>query len=198
MIAAFVAAASAWWIYFDHGERIGAEAIEAADEPGRLVRTAYTWVHLAIIAGIVLLSVGDKEALGHPHAHSLAATVVTLGGPLLFLIGTALFRRVLEQRWARAHVLGVVGILVLAALLAGARRARRVRRRRAAARRRGGRRDGRAACAVGGAPGADAGRWGPGWQVCVARAVAPPHASSPATLGAFRRVGGERRRMPPI
>ncbi len=81
MVAAFVAAASAWWIYFDHGERIGAEAIEAADEPGRLVRTAYTWIHLAIIAGIVLLSVGDKEALGHPHAHSLAATVVVLGGP---------------------------------------------------------------------------------------------------------------------
>ena len=36
MIAAFVAAAATWWIYFDHGERIGAEAIEAADEPGRL------------------------------------------------------------------------------------------------------------------------------------------------------------------
>ncbi|HYJ49234.1 MAG TPA: low temperature requirement protein A [Microbacterium sp.] len=115
MFAAFVAAAAAWWIYFDHGERIGAEAIEAADEPGRLVRTAYTWVHLAIIAGIVLMSVGDKEALGHPHAHTLAATVVTLGGPLLFLVGTTLFRRVLEHRWAGAHVLGVLGILVLAA-----------------------------------------------------------------------------------
>ncbi|SFS14713.1 Low temperature requirement protein LtrA [Microbacterium sp. cf046] len=116
MTAAFVAAASAWWIYFDHGERIGAEAIEAAAEPGRLVRTAYTWTHLLIIAGIVLLSVGDKEALGHPHAHSLAATVVTLGGPLLFLVGTVLFRRVLERRWATAHVIGVVGILLLAAL----------------------------------------------------------------------------------
>ncbi|HYI49964.1 MAG TPA: low temperature requirement protein A [Microbacterium sp.] len=119
MIAAFVAAASAWWIYFDHGERIGAEAIEAADEPGRLVRTAYTWIHLAIIAGIMLLSVGDKEALGHPHAHSLAATVVTLGGPLLFLIGTVLFRRVLERRWATAQMGGIAGILVLA-LLSGA------------------------------------------------------------------------------
>jgi low temperature requirement protein LtrA len=116
MIAAFVAAASAWWIYFDHGERIGAEAIEAADEPGRLVRTAYTWIHLAIIAGIMLLSVGDKEALGHPHAHSLAATVVTLGGPLLFLIGTVLFRRVLERRWATAQVVGIAGIVVLALL----------------------------------------------------------------------------------
>jgi low temperature requirement protein LtrA len=116
MVAAFVAAASAWWIYFDHGERIGAEAIETADEPGRLVRTAYTWIHLAIVAGIVLLSVGDKEALGHPHAHSTAATVVVLGGPLLFLTGTVLFRRVLERRWATAQVVGVAGILALALL----------------------------------------------------------------------------------
>ena len=116
MIAAFVTAAAAWWIYFDHGERIGAEAIEAADEPGRLVRTAYTWIHLAIIGGIVLMSVGDKEALGHAHAHSFAATIVTLGGPLLFLIGTVLFRRVLERRWATAQVAGIAGILVLAAV----------------------------------------------------------------------------------
>jgi low temperature requirement protein LtrA len=114
MVAAFVAAASCWWIYFDHGERIGAEAIEAADEPGRLVRTAYTWIHLAIISGIVLLSVGDKESLGHPHTQSLAATIVILGGPLLFLVGTALFRRVMERRWARAHLAGMAGIVVLA------------------------------------------------------------------------------------
>ena len=32
---------------------------------------------------------------------------------MLFLIGTVLFRRVLEQRWARAHLFGVVGILLL-------------------------------------------------------------------------------------
>ncbi|GAA1683703.1 low temperature requirement protein A [Microbacterium lacus] len=113
MIAAFVAAASAWWIYFDHGERIGAEAIDASPAPGRLVRTAYTWIHLAIVAGIVLLSVGDKEALGHPHEHDVPATVVTLGGPLLFLVGTLLFRRVLEHRWVRAQIAGLVGILLL-------------------------------------------------------------------------------------
>lgn len=119
MIAAFVAAAAAWWIYFDHGERIGAEAIEASDSPGKLVRTAYTWIHLAIISGIVLLSVGDKEALGHPHAHSLSATVITLGGPLLFLVGTTLFRRVMEHRWQWAHIIGIAGIIVVAGASAG-------------------------------------------------------------------------------
>ena len=113
MAAAFVAAAATWWIYFDHGERIGADAIEASDEPGRLARTAYTWIHLAIIAGIVLMSVGDKVALAHPGERSVAAIVAVLGGPILFLFGTVLFRRVLEKRWVRAQVAGLVVLGIL-------------------------------------------------------------------------------------
>ncbi|MFE4727073.1 low temperature requirement protein A [Microbacterium sp. NPDC056736] len=116
MAAAFAAAAAIWWIYFDHGERLGSEAIEAADEPGRLARTAYTWIHLAIIGGIVALSVGDKEALAHPRAAGFAPTVAVLLGPLLFLIGCVLFRRVLEQRWARAQLAGIAALLVVGAV----------------------------------------------------------------------------------
>ncbi len=116
MATAFVAAAATWWIYFDHGERIGSEAIEASDEPGRLARTAYTWIHLAIIAGIVLLSVGDKESLSHPDETGVPAMLVVLGGPFLFLVGTVLFRRVLERRWARAQLAGLGALVVLGAL----------------------------------------------------------------------------------
>lgn len=113
MSAAFVAAAACWWIYFDHGERIGSEAIDASDEPGRLARTAYTWIHLAIIGGVVLLSVGDKEALSHPHERGLAPALAVLGGPLLFLVGTALFRWVLEKRWARSQLAGIAALALL-------------------------------------------------------------------------------------
>ena len=114
MATAFVAAAATWWIYFDHGERIGSETIEASDEPARLARTAYTWIHLAIVGGIVLLSVGDKESLGHPHSQGFAVSVIVLGGPLLFLVGTVLFRHVLERRWARAQLAGIAALIVLA------------------------------------------------------------------------------------
>ena len=113
---AFVAAAACWWIYFDHGERIGAEALEAAGAPGRTARTAYSWVHLLVVGGIVLLGVGDKEVLGHPHDQSLAAVVTVLGGPMLFLIGTVLFRRVLERRWMRAQLAGIAALVVVAAI----------------------------------------------------------------------------------
>ncbi|TYL53625.1 low temperature requirement protein A [Agromyces mariniharenae] len=115
MLLAFASAAAMWWIYFDHGERIGAEAMEDSDSPGRLARTAYTFVHLLVIGGVVLVSVGDKELLGHPDEQSASAVVTVLGGPLLFLAGTLLFRRLLERRWPTAQVAGVLGIVAIAA-----------------------------------------------------------------------------------
>ncbi|MGR2752389.1 low temperature requirement protein A [Agromyces arachidis] len=118
VIAAFVAAASCWWIYFDHGERIGSEALEAARAPGRMARTAYSWVHLLVVGGIVMLGVGDKEMLGHPFEQSIAAVITVLGGPMLFLVGTVLFRRVLEGRWMRAQLAGIGALLVCVAVAA--------------------------------------------------------------------------------
>lgn len=115
MVLAFTSAAAMWWIYFDHGERIGAEAMEASDAPGRLARTAYTYVHLLVIGGIVLVSVGDKEILEHPDSQSLSAVITVLGGPLLFLVGTLCFRRLLERTWIVPQALGVLGLLAAAA-----------------------------------------------------------------------------------
>ena len=116
MVLAFFSAAAMWWIYFDHGERIGAEAMEDSDAPGRLARTAYTFVHLLVIGGIVLTSVGDKELLGHPEEQSLSAVITVLGGPLLFLGGTLVFRRLLERRWVTPQVVGLLGIAAIAAV----------------------------------------------------------------------------------
>lgn len=119
LLGAFVAAAAMWWIYFDHGERLGAERIAKSDSPGRLARTAYTYIHVAVIAGIVVTSVADKELLSHPFEMSVSTAMSVLGGPALFLLGTLLFRRVVENRWRPTHIAGIAA-LALAALLAPA------------------------------------------------------------------------------
>ncbi|WP_306231367.1 low temperature requirement protein A [Agrococcus beijingensis] len=115
MVLAFGTAAAMWWIYFDHGERIGAEAMEASDAPGRLARSAYTYVHLLVIGGIVLVSVGDKELLSNPDGQSLSKVATLVGGPLLFLIGTLVFRRLLEGHWIMPQAAGVAAMLAVAA-----------------------------------------------------------------------------------
>lgn len=88
-----------WWVYFDTGAKRGTRAFEE-HEPGRLARFAYTYLHLPIVAGIVLAAVGDKVLLTHPHDPvSWSDAVTLLGGPALFLLGNFLFKNTTSRRW---------------------------------------------------------------------------------------------------
>ncbi|HSO02102.1 MAG TPA: low temperature requirement protein A [Gaiellaceae bacterium] len=117
VITAFVSAVAMWWLYFDHGERAGSRAIEKAERPGRLARVAYTYVHALIIAGIVLVSVSDKELLGHPDAEMELATAITIiGGPVLYIVGLLLFRWVVARELLRSHLVGVAALLAMFAV----------------------------------------------------------------------------------
>ncbi|MDJ0348321.1 low temperature requirement protein A [Cryobacterium sp. PH29-G1] len=114
LLVAFVAAVAMWWLYFDHGERVGSKAIASSSTPGRIARLAYTYVHAIIIAGIVLSSVADKEMLKHPDTRVHLATAVTLvGGPVLYLVGVVLFRWVVARALPIPHVAGGGVLLVL-------------------------------------------------------------------------------------
>jgi low temperature requirement protein LtrA len=83
-----------WWIYFDTGADRAAETIEDEEtDTGRLARTAYTYLHIPIVAGIVVTAVSDELMLAQPKDHAdLAFVLVTCGGPMLFLIGNQLFK----------------------------------------------------------------------------------------------------------
>jgi low temperature requirement protein LtrA len=62
-------------------------------DPGRLARSAYTYWHLPMVAGIIVTAVGDELVIAHPLGHADVATVATvLGGPALFIAGHALFK----------------------------------------------------------------------------------------------------------
>lgn len=93
-LSAFVSSLAMWWIYFNAGAERGTETITSSGDPGRLARLAYTYIHLFIVAGIIVTAVGDEFTLAHPDSHAdmrMAAAIV--GGPALYLIGTLLFRR---------------------------------------------------------------------------------------------------------
>lgn len=112
MLLAFTSCVAMWWLYFDHSERAGSKAIEAAKDPGRIARLAYTYVHALIIAGIVLTSVADKEVLTHPlSAMTLSTAVVLVGGPFLYLLGMLLFRLVIAREVLLSYLVGLVALL---------------------------------------------------------------------------------------
>ena len=74
-VSAFVGSLAMWWIYFNKGAEAGSEQISRSSEPGRLARLAYTYLHMPIVAGIIVTAVADELVLKHPGGHSDLNTV---------------------------------------------------------------------------------------------------------------------------
>jgi low temperature requirement protein LtrA len=114
-LVAFAGSLAMWWIYFHKGAEAGAHNIAQARDPGRVARLAYTYLHMPIVAGIVVVAVGDELALAHPDGHSDARTVLSMvGGPLMFLVGVILFKHTIHGRLQLSHLAGIAALAVLA------------------------------------------------------------------------------------
>ena len=114
-VSAFVGSLAMWWIYFHKGAEAGSEQISKSSEPGRLARLAYTYLHMPIVAGIIVSAVADELVLKHPGGHSDLRTVLSgIGGPLLFLFGTILFKHSFRGFLQLSHGVGIIALCVLA------------------------------------------------------------------------------------
>jgi low temperature requirement protein LtrA len=113
--SAFIGALAMWWIYFHKGAEAGSEQISRSSEPGRLARLAYTYLHMPIVGGIILAAVANELVLTHPADHSDPKTVLSaIGGPLLFLIGTILFKHTFRGFLQLSHGAGILALGMLA------------------------------------------------------------------------------------
>jgi low temperature requirement protein LtrA len=118
-VSAFVGSLAMWWIYFHAGAEAGSEQISNSSESGRLGRLAYTYLHMPIVAGIIVTAVADELVLTHPHGHADLKTVLSsIIGPLLFLVGTVLFKRVVRGWLQPSHGVGIIALGVLACFAA--------------------------------------------------------------------------------
>lgn len=114
-LSSLVGSIAMWWIYFHKGAEAGSERISRSAEPGRMARLAYTYLHMPIVAGIIVTAVADELVLSHPDGHSDARTVLSaIGGPLLFLIGTILFKHTVRGWLQLSHIVGIAALAVLA------------------------------------------------------------------------------------
>ena len=108
-------AAALWWTYFDVVALISARRLGEA-EPGRtqneLARDSYSYIHLLMVAGIVLGAFGLKVTIGHTadHLHYVPASAL-LGGLSLYLLGLVAFRY-RHVHTLNRHRLGVAIVLL--------------------------------------------------------------------------------------
>jgi low temperature requirement protein LtrA len=104
-----------WWVYFHIGAEAGSEHISKAEDTGRFARLAYTYLHLPIVAGIVVSAVGDELLLAHPDGHCGIREILSLiGGPLLYLAGVILFKRSIRGHLQPSHLAGIGLFVILA------------------------------------------------------------------------------------
>jgi low temperature requirement protein LtrA len=117
MAAAFVSSVVMWWLYFNVGAEHGSRRLAKARNPGPLARLAYTYLHILIVAGIILSAVADEAVLAHPHEPAgLKTTLMIVGGAVLYLLGIMLFKWAVAGNVPWAHVLAMIVTLALAAL----------------------------------------------------------------------------------
>lgn len=110
---AFTSTVIMWWLYFDGGAEKASQVFAESDTPGQLGRLAYTYFHIPLIAGLILIAVSDELILMHPtHLATSIQTVAIVGGPCLFLVGNLLFKRELLGDYYRGHQLGIITILI--------------------------------------------------------------------------------------
>jgi low temperature requirement protein LtrA len=117
LVNAFVGSFLMWWLYFDMGAQRGSAHIQQHTNPGLIARQAFTYWHIPIVAGIVVLAVGDELVLVHPLDPSHADFVaVVIGGTALFIGGLAGFKRISSGNpWFPAsHAYGLVLLLPIA------------------------------------------------------------------------------------
>lgn len=113
-MSAFVGSVAMWWIYFDANAEIGSKHITHADDPGKLARLAYTYIHLFFVAGIIVSAVADEFILTHPlQCVGMNLVMATLLGPGLYLTGNALFKRVISGKFPMPSVVGITALVAL-------------------------------------------------------------------------------------
>jgi low temperature requirement protein LtrA len=114
---AFLVTAAYWWLYFSLVATIIERRLALAENRTVLARDAFTYLHVLILAGILLSAVGDELVIAHPSEElpdaELAAVVC---GPALYLIAHVALRLRVTGTIGGRRLAGALACLAIAAV----------------------------------------------------------------------------------
>jgi len=113
LLATFVGTLAMWWLYFGTSSKDATNAITRSDDPGR-VGAYFHYVHAILIAGVIASAVGNDLVLANPEADPEAAQIaVLLAGPAIYLLGSAIYKRIVYGAFPVSHLAGVIMLMAL-------------------------------------------------------------------------------------
>jgi low temperature requirement protein LtrA len=115
-----IATTGLWWTYFDRFAGVAEERLRAHHDPVLAAADGYSYMHLLIVAGIIVFAVGMKDAI-HVLSDPLSdgARVALCGGLAMYLVGNAAFRLRMAGEVGVAQLGGALALLCLFALGGG-------------------------------------------------------------------------------
>jgi low temperature requirement protein LtrA len=111
---AFASTAAMWWLYFDYVARIAERRLEVTPDRTRAARDGYTYLHVVMVAGIIVAAVGDELVIAHPTEELPAKEVAAVAaGPALYLLAHVAFRARMAGSLSRKRLAGVLGCIAV-------------------------------------------------------------------------------------
>jgi low temperature requirement protein LtrA len=104
-----VITAELWWTYFTRFAAVAQQSLARSRDPVLAAADAYSYLHLVLVAGVIVFAVGARAEVAHAGGPlSDAARLALCGGVVLYLLGGVAFR---------ARLVGTVGWMKVAAAL---------------------------------------------------------------------------------
>ena len=116
-VVAFLGSAALWWLYFNRAAERLAGHLERAENRTLVARDVYTYLHIVVIAGIIVTAVGDELLIDHPGDPLETNQLVFLvAGPVIYLAALSVIRfraagSISSKRTAAAVVIVAIGLI---------------------------------------------------------------------------------------
>lgn len=113
LLATFLGTIAMWWLYFGTSSKDATHVITHSDDPGR-IGAYFHYIHAILVAGIIVTAVGNDLVLDEPGEHLTTAYVLVLVlGPAIYLVGSAIYKKIVYGVFPLSHIVGVLAFLAL-------------------------------------------------------------------------------------
>ena len=105
-----------WWLYFDRTAAWAEQRLREVDDPVLAAADAFSYLHLLLVAGVVILAVGEKTAVASAaQSLPLSGRLSLCAGVALYVIGYDAFKWRLggHPSWIDGVAIAAVGVLTV-------------------------------------------------------------------------------------
>ena len=116
---ALLIAVGMWWTYFDRLADEASQGLRDHEDPVLAAADGYSYLHLVIVAGVIIYAGGVKLLVHHTAGGAMPARLALCGGTALYMLGVAAFAWRLTGRLAPGRLILALGLMVVFAAGSG-------------------------------------------------------------------------------